>query len=93
MNGTLDLSAFEAIVADPIARRELLWLRAKEKDDDEQAASLLEVDPGIVDRLRRAGHDVDGALREGVRERRKRFGLLSDECYARHVTAIHLRRR
>jgi hypothetical protein len=51
MNDDFDIDAFQTIVGDAAARRELLWLRAKEKEDEEAAAALERLDPGIVDRV------------------------------------------
>jgi hypothetical protein len=45
-------AALDRIARDPAARRELLWLRAKEKDDLETVRSLELVDPGLGERLR-----------------------------------------
>jgi hypothetical protein len=57
------------IVADSQARRELLWLRAKEKGHDEDAADLERIDPTVVERLRAAGFDVGDRADEEPRQR------------------------
>lgn len=69
---------------DEDARRELLWLRAKEEGDELAARDLEYVDPSLIDRLRAAGVDVDEHPGEGPAERRKRFARLWDECWTRH---------
>ncbi|MBN9166525.1 MAG: hypothetical protein BGO98_05820 [Myxococcales bacterium 68-20] len=81
------------IAADPHARRELLWLRAREKDDIALASDLEEIDPGLLDRLRAAGVDLTERPGELPHERRERFGRLSDECYRRHELAVESTRR
>ncbi len=52
------LEAAIAINQNPHARRELLWLRAKEKRCEQLVEDLESCDPGIVDRLR-ADLDID----------------------------------
>ncbi len=44
-------TAFSRIVEDDQSRRELLWIRAKEKGDVEHAQALVSVDPGVKARL------------------------------------------
>lgn len=80
--------AIERIVADHHARRELLWLRAKEKGDHALALDLERVDPDLVARLRRAGFDVDERHGESARARSERFGQLWDRCHARHLASF-----
>jgi hypothetical protein len=79
---------FEKLVADTRARRELLWLRAKEKGDEGAAADLERMDPEIISRLREAGLDLDGSPNERREARRERFGRLSDERFEHHVAII-----
>ncbi len=76
------------IAADPLARRELLWLRAHEKEDIAMARDLEEIDPGLRERLRAAGVDLTERPDELPYERRERFSRLSDECYRRHELAV-----
>lgn len=45
------LAAFRRLVEDDHSRRELLWLRAKEKGDVEHARALVSVDPAVKARL------------------------------------------
>lgn len=84
----LDITAFERIVADDHARRELLWLRAKEKEDEETVRGLEAVDPRLVGRLLAAGADIEERSDEGKWERRERFGRVYDECYERHAERL-----
>jgi hypothetical protein len=81
----MDVHIFERIVRNVDARRELLWLRAKEKEDDEAAFDLERIDPGIIERLRASGADIEERQSEGSRERRDRYGLAYDECFERHA--------
>ena len=81
------------IVGDAHARRELLWLRAHEKEDVAMARELEEIDPGLVERLRAAGIDFANNPDELPRDRRERFGKLFDECYRRHELAAETVRR
>lgn len=76
------------IAADPHARRELLWLRAREKEDLAMARDLEEIDPGLLERLRAAGVDLTERPDELPHQRRERFSRLSDECYRRHELAV-----
>ncbi len=76
----------EPIAANAHSRRELLYLRALEKEDDREAQSLLRVDPNIVQRLRAMGIDPEeGGARELPRERRERMGRLWDACWRYHA--------
>ncbi len=77
----------ETIVANAHARRELLWLRAHEKEDLTMARELEEIDPGLIGRLRAAGIDPTDPPDEDARDRRERFGRLWHECYRRHELA------
>lgn len=79
----------DRICRDPRERRELLWLRAKSKEDEDDARALLETDPGIRERLERR-YDIDWP--EGLvgRGRREAFEALWDEHYA-HLEERHAR--
>ena len=77
--------AVEGIAADDLARRELLWLRAKEKEDEVLARDLERADPGLVSRLSEAGCDLEGCADEEPRDRRERFGRLWDDRYEWHA--------
>lgn len=61
-------------------RRELLWLRAKSKEDEHEARSLLETDPGIRERLA-ALHDLEAPEALFGRARREAFAALWDAHY------------
>jgi hypothetical protein len=82
-----ELRAFEEIVANSRVRRELLWLRAQQKQYDDQVVHLEQIDPGIRARLSASGFDVGETPDESPRERSERFGLLLERCYARHIRA------
>jgi hypothetical protein len=71
-------------MTDDHARRELLWLRAKEEDDETSARDLERLDPELVERLRAAGADLAGRADESPSARRERFAQLWDDCYERH---------
>jgi hypothetical protein len=57
-------------------RRELLWLRAQEKEDAESIESLERVDPGLRERMRAFMAETRPDLIEDPRERRKVFARL-----------------
>lgn len=80
-----EMQVFERIAADGPARRELLWLRAQEKEHWDAVRALEDTDPQIIHRLRAAGADLRESDGELPRARRERFGRLWDECYARHA--------
>ncbi len=82
------VSALSRIVENDHARRELLWLRAMEKDDTDSARDLERVDPGIPGRLRADGVDITVHDDELPRARRERFGRLFDECFQRHAERL-----
>ena len=80
-----EMAALERIAADDHARRELLWLRAMEKEDTETALDLEQVDPGLLDRLGdvRAGFRALGPL--SPLQRRDWFAAQWHACYDRHA--------
>jgi hypothetical protein len=80
-----DARVVRSIAEDPRTRRELLWLRAKEKGEAEQARGLEEVDPLIADRLRAAGLEPAEQAGESPAQRRERDGRLWNERYALHA--------
>ena len=84
----MDARIFEELVADPRARRELLWLRAKEKGDDRDAREIERVDPSVVARLRAAGFDVDVRGDDERGGRRERFGRMMDERQEQHMERL-----
>lgn len=83
----MNIRIFEKLIADPHARRELLWLRAKEKGNEGDARDIERVDPGVVARLREAGFDVDVGLDER-RSLRERFGRMMDERQRQHMDRL-----
>jgi hypothetical protein len=48
----------ERMAADSAIRRELLWLRAKEKEDEETARELEELEPGLRERMAELVRDL-----------------------------------
>jgi hypothetical protein len=82
--------AMMRICRDNEARRELLWLRAKEKDDEDAARSLERADPGIVARLMPVVEDylARGHRMDTWRERSEGYGELWDERFAYHAVRL-----
>ena len=70
---------------DPVARRDLLWLRAKEKEDEESVADLEHVDPDLAHRMR-----VFAFIESEVddRKRREAYGLAYDERWRFHAARL-----
>ena len=84
-----DVDALVKITASAHARRELLYLRALEKDDERAASSLLRSDPNIVRRLRAQGLDPEeGGEWELPRERSERMGRLWEACWRYHADRL-----
>jgi hypothetical protein len=77
------IEELDLLISDPIARRELLWLRAKEKDDTWSIMDLQRVDPGIESRI----VGVFGELPEAPD-----FGELHDLCFDWHVERLRASR-
>jgi hypothetical protein len=77
--------AYARMIENDHARRELLWLRAQEKEDEWSMRDLERVDPDLVDRLRAAGCDVEEHPGELPRERSERFGRFYDERLHWHM--------
>ena len=42
-----DLNKLRLAINNPVLRRQLLWLRAKEKGDEDSAADLVRIEPAI----------------------------------------------
>lgn len=57
-------------------RRELLWLRAQEKEDAESIESLERVDPRLRERMRAFMAETRPDLIENPRQRREAFARL-----------------
>jgi hypothetical protein len=62
---------------DDRARRAWLWLRAREKEDDETLACLERGEPGLAERM--SEHDARAARFEDPRRRREAYGRMMDE--------------
>lgn len=73
---SVEVQALEHVVADAQARRELLWLRAKEKGDAWTISDLKRADPEIEERLQAA---------QGPFDDQADFGRLYDQCLDRHL--------
>lgn len=80
-----EMAAIERIVRDPIARRELLWLRAHEKDDSETARDLERTDPALRARMRDVLDRFDASDIWRDRDRRDWFGREWDRRYQAHT--------
>jgi hypothetical protein len=76
----------DVICTDDVARRELLWLRAKQKGDAEVVALLEGVDPELVDRMREVERSV--GAEDDDRARRAAYGRAWDECFQRHAARL-----
>lgn len=70
------LRAFRALVEDPRARREWLWLRAREKDDAESLECLARADPELPARM--AAIDAEFGAIADPRARREAYGRKLD---------------
>jgi hypothetical protein len=84
------VQATERICAEPKARRELLWLRAMEKEDIETVRFLERVDRSLAPRMRAL---VEHTLPPHVdldrpRERSEYFGRLYSERFAHHARRL-----
>jgi hypothetical protein len=84
----MDVNIFERLMADSHARRELLWLRAKEQGDERDAREIERVDPSVVARLRAAGFDVDVRADDERGGRRERFGRMMDQRQEQHLERL-----
>jgi hypothetical protein len=71
------MTAMGDLLADDRKRREWLWLRAREKDDEAAIQDLERVDPRIPARLADSVRSAE-ALGD-PRERRKAYGRMLDE--------------
>jgi hypothetical protein len=80
-----EIAALERICGDDRARRELLWLRAKEKGDDWCVRDLERVDPDIPRRLAALEALLDPRDIETDRGRREAYGRLWNQCYEGHA--------
>ncbi len=70
------MEKLERACAEDETRRDLLWLRAQEKEDDESIESLERVDPGLRARMRAFMAETRPDLIEDPRQRRQAFARL-----------------
>ena len=86
-------TVIERMCRDPAIRRELLWLRAKEKLDQETAQSLEEVEPALRDRMATlvAEFVARGNRLDTPAEQREGFGRLQDERFDHYAVQFGLR--
>ena len=77
----MDADTLDRICRDDTARRELLWLRARERADWLSVRLLEDTDPGIPTRLKAAGVDIED-------DRSTYFLEAWDETYARHAARL-----
>jgi len=73
------IEELDLLISDPTARRELLWLRAKEKEDTWSIMDLQRVDPEIESRIA----DLFGEMADDAD-----FGELYDRCFDWHVACL-----
>lgn len=69
--------AIEELCRDDRRRREWLWLRAREKEDEPAVEALERADPGL--RIRMSRYDRRAAAFRDGRERREAYGRMLDE--------------
>ena len=81
MSTGIDLRKYRRMVRDDRARRELLWLRAQEKEDRGAIESLERADPGLRARMERMMRGTRPDLIEDRRERSAAFAELWHRCY------------
>jgi hypothetical protein len=74
------IAGLERLCADDESRREWLWLRAQEKDDQKSIRILERADPGLRGRMADVREEVE-SLRL-PRLRRRAYGRLQDELMA-----------
>ena len=78
-----EIELLDALCRDPDARRELLWLRAREKGDDDAARALERADPMLRRRLRPIAAPIDAEPDE--RARREAWSRAWDARYDAHM--------
>jgi hypothetical protein len=82
------VAAYDKVVRDPRARRELIWLRAKEKDDDESVRSLERADPGLRARMRPLEETLSPHEFEISHGRREAYGRLFDQLFEHYASEL-----
>jgi hypothetical protein len=79
MNSDIDYStALDRIAANSWMRRELLWLLAKHKGDEETMLDLETVEPGLAEHMRAIVTDYEARAGDDTLD----FGRLYDERFA-----------
>ncbi len=85
-------AALDRIAHEPSTRRELLWLRAMERGDEQTARWVERTDPSVPDRLQPlAARILRSALPNNIEEpgvRREFFLRVHDERFRHHVARI-----
>lgn len=74
------VEVWDRIARNATLRRELLWLRAREKSDDGEIRSLERIDPELAERMRE--WELDADLPDDPRARARAFGKHHDERWA-----------
>jgi hypothetical protein len=74
--GDAYVDRIERIASDPLARRRLLWLRARERRDGETAAALQRSEPNLLRGFDGVRERVDELDEQSEYERSKGFALL-----------------
>jgi len=84
------LEGLEAICADDEARRELLWLRAKQNDDESSIRALERIDPGLPDRLSWASARFESwrPMLRWSRDAEHAWGKIYDVCFDAHAARL-----
>jgi hypothetical protein len=85
----LDAEIIRMMCEDTTTRRELLWLRAKEKEDHETVADLERIDPNLAERMR----DVEATIGDELddRKRREAYAQAWHQRYDHHATRLSRR--
>ena len=84
------VKGLEAICADDEARRELLWIRAMQKDGDDHAKKIEELDPGVRRRLAWAiaWYRNWEPMLQWSYDPEDAWGRIYDVCFDTHVARI-----
>jgi hypothetical protein len=88
-DGDLYVERVERIASDPIARRRLLWLRARERRDCETAAALQRIEPNLLRGFEGVRALVDELDEQAESERSKGFALLWREILSASFREPH----
>jgi hypothetical protein len=71
------IKALGLMVNDDLSRRAWLWLRAREKDDEESMEYLERAEPGL--RARMAAYDEQAQAFDDPRQRREAYGRMMEK--------------